>query len=142
MSCPHGSSSSLGHTVVLASARGRASLQLVSKMQTAVLRSSAFSGANVRGGAAPVAASRSRSAMVVRAVQDVKGTVVSTAMQNTVVVSPSRALPVWARSLVAAIHSAGESASLRAGTASRAQVNVDRFAPHPKYFKRIRASKR
>lgn len=57
-------------------------------MQTAMLRTSAFSGVNVQR---PTAFSRSvvsrTPVVVVKAVQDVKGVVVSTAMENTVVVS-------------------------------------------------------
>uniref|UniRef100_A0A7S0S272 Small ribosomal subunit protein uS17c n=1 Tax=Chlamydomonas leiostraca TaxID=1034604 RepID=A0A7S0S272_9CHLO len=73
-------------------------------MQSTILRGSAFQGA-VRPATRPAAVSR-RGAVVVQAVQDVKGTVVSTSMQNTIV------------------------------------VNVERLAPHPKYFKRVRTSKR
>lgn len=74
-------------------------------MQSVALRGSAFSGTQVRSGAVRSSVS-ARAPVVVKAVQDVKGTVVSTAMNKTVV------------------------------------VQVERLAPHPKYFKRIRTTKR
>jgi small subunit ribosomal protein S17 len=74
-------------------------------MQSTMLRGNAFSGSQLR--AATVRSSvAARSPMVVRAVQDLQGTVVSTSMNKSVVVA------------------------------------VERLAPHNKYFKRVRITKR
>lgn len=58
------------------------------------MRTSAFGGASVRSGAAAQrSACVARCPVVVKAVQDVQGTVVSTAMKNTVVVATERLAP-------------------------------------------------
>eukprot|EP00798_Chlamydomonas_sp_ICE-L_P002339 gene2339-8635_t len=72
-----------------------------------LMRSAAFGGASVRPAMAQRSAMVSRSPVVVQAgVQDVKGTVVSTAMKHTIVVA------------------------------------VERLSLHPKYFKRVKSTKR
>ena len=57
------------------------------------LRTSAFSGSTVRPAAARASGVASRAPVVVRAVQNLQGTVVSTAMNKTVVVAVERLAP-------------------------------------------------
>ncbi|KAL6744778.1 plastid ribosomal protein S17 [Haematococcus lacustris] len=62
-------------------------------MQSAMLRGSAFSGSSLRSSGLRSSTVSRAPVVVVKAVQDVKGIVVSTSMQNTVVVSVERLTP-------------------------------------------------